>query len=90
MLTHMNNSGNQQESISVLSFLLELVVYALLITVYFLLVLHFLGGMLLHLFMAHRITYAFVALALIVAQGWLLQTLTTSLLHFFRRLLKQE
>lgn len=86
----MNNGGNKQESISVLSFLLELVVYGLLITVYFLLVLHFLGGMLLFLFTAHRVAYAFVALALIVGQGVLLQTLTTNLLRFFRRLLKQE
>ena len=90
MLSHMNNGGNKQESISVLSFLLELVVYGLLIAVYFLLVLHFLGGMLRYLFMAHRITYAFVALGLIVGQGWLLQTLTTNLLRFFRRLLKQD
>jgi len=90
MLRRMNNSGDKQERLSPLSFLLEWVVYAGLITVYFLLVLHFLGGVLLDLYTTHRVAYAFVALALIVGQGVLLQTLTTHLLKFFRHLLKHE
>jgi hypothetical protein len=73
-----------------MSFLLELGVYAGLVTGYFFLVLHFLAGALQDLFMTNKVTYAFVALALIVGQGVLLQTLTTHLLRFFQRLLKRR
>ena len=59
-------------SLSVVSFLLELVVYAVLVTSYFFLVLHFLGGALRSLFETNKTAYAFVALALIIGQGVLL------------------
>lgn len=66
------------------SFLLELVVYGVLVTVYFFAVLHFLGGWLEQLFVAKKKTYAVVALLLIIGQGVLLESLTTWLLKFLR------
>ena len=65
-------------------FLLELVVYAVLVVGYFFLVLHFLGGWVHHLYAENRRLYAFVALVLIVGQGVLLEALTTALLNFVR------
>ena len=78
------------ESLSVVSFLLEMAVYAGLVTGYFFLVLHFLGGVLLYLFNTNKFTYALIALALIVGQGLLLQTVTTHLLRFFQHLLERD
>jgi hypothetical protein len=88
----MTNAGDEQatESLSLASFLLELGVYAALVTGYFFLVLHFLAGALRYLFTTNKVAYAFVALALIVGQGILLQTLTTHLLRFFQHLLKRH
>ncbi|HVM48298.1 MAG TPA: hypothetical protein VMU04_09735 [Candidatus Acidoferrum sp.] len=86
----MNNGRDNRENLSVSSFLLELGVYALFVTVYFFLVLHFLGGVLVYLYTTSKVSYAFVSLALIVAQGLLLQTLTTYLLRFFQGLVKRD
>jgi len=69
----------------VMSFLLELVVYALFVTGYFLLVLDFLGSGLYHLYQTNKTTYAVVALFLIIAQGVLLELLTSALLRFLER-----
>ena len=66
-------------------FLVEVGVYGLLVTAYFFLVLHFLGGALRYLFQTNRTTYAVVALTLIVGQGVLLEALTRALIGFFRR-----
>ena len=83
----MNNGRIQRASrnVPVVSFLLELVVYAGLVTGYFFLVLHFLGGALRILYETNKTTYAVVALALIVGQGVLLEVLTSALLRFFER-----
>ena len=83
----MKNGKSQQvsRSLPVVSFLLELVVYAVLVTGYFFLVLHFLGGALRNLFETNKTTYAIVALALIIGQGVLLEMLTTALLGLFQR-----
>ena len=69
---------------SLASFVVELAVYAALVTVYFFLVLHFLGGWLERLFRHDRPLYAYLALLLIVAQGLLLETLTRWLLGWFK------
>jgi len=69
---------------SLRSFFIELVVYAVLVAAYFFLVLHFLGGWLYHLFAHDRRTYAVVALALIVGQGFLLETFTRLLLAWIK------
>ena len=63
------------------AFLLELVVYAILVVGYFFLVLHFLGESLHQLEMRHRYTYASVAILLIVGQAVVLEALTTLLLR---------
>ena len=56
--------------------LIEIVVYAVFILAYYFLVLHFLGNWLKGLFDQHRAVYAVTALALIIAQGVLLEMLT--------------
>lgn len=66
-------------------FLVELALYAALVTVYFFLVLHSLGGVLLNLFQEERKLYAFAALALIIGQGIVLEILTRAVLRVFRR-----
>ena len=87
----MNNGRGQRASryLPVVSFLLELGVYAVLVTGYFFLVLHFLGGALRMLYETNKTTYAVVALALIVGQGVLLEVLTSALLRFFERWLNR-
>ena len=66
------------------SFLVELAVYAALVTVYFFFVLHLLGGWLEGLFEHDRRFYAGLALLLIIAQGLLLETLTRALLGWIK------
>lgn len=59
------------------NFSIELLVYAALVFGYFLLVLQFLGQPLARLFSTNLVLYAFVALLLIVAQGVLLEAVTS-------------
>lgn len=66
------------------AFLIELVVYAVLVTVYFFVVLHFLQGHLHRLATDHRYAYAGVTILLIIGQAVLLQYLTTFLLRLIR------
>lgn len=61
------------------SFLIELLVYSVLVVGYFFLVLHLLEDWIAHLFEGDRRLYAFVALALIVSQGIILELLTAAL-----------
>lgn len=65
-------------------FLVEIAVYAVLVTVYFFLCLHFLGDWLKGLFDGDRRIYACVALGLMLGQGVLLEVTTTWLLRFIR------
>jgi hypothetical protein len=80
----------ESESLSIVSIVLEFAIYAGLVTGYFYLVLYFLGGALRDLYMTNKLTYAFVALALIVGQGLLLQTITTYLLRLLQHLLHRK
>jgi hypothetical protein len=66
------------------AFLIELVVYAVLVVAYFLLVLHFLGGWLHQLESHHRYTYATVAILLIIGQAVVLDSVTTLLFRMLR------
>lgn len=59
------------------NFAIEVLVYAILVLGYFLLVLRFLGEPLAWLFSNNLVLYAFVALALIVAQGVVLEAVTS-------------
>ncbi len=81
----MGVSGRSQKIASLGSFLIEMAVYAVFVFVYFFLVLHFLGGWLKAMFDQHRNVYAVVALALMIAQGVLLEMLTTALFNVIRR-----
>ncbi len=69
---------------SLRSFLVELLVYALLVAGYYFLVLHLLGGWLHRLFLNQRETYAGLALALIIGQGLVLEFLTRALLAWLK------
>ena len=69
---------------SVRSFLVELVVYAALVAIYYFLVLEFLGGWLNHLFQSERRLYAGLALGVIIAPGFLLELLTRALLAWIK------
>jgi hypothetical protein len=66
------------------AFAVELVIYAVLVTAYFFLVLHFLGEWLLQLELHHRYIYASVALLLIIGQAVVLENVTTILLRLLR------
>ena len=64
-------------------FLIELVLYGLLVIGYFFLVLRYLGAPLAQLFHDNLTYYAIASLLLIVAQGVLLDFVVTFLLDFF-------
>jgi cytochrome c biogenesis protein CcdA len=66
------------------SFLIELVVYAALVTAYVLFVIGLLGTWLSDLYHHHKTWYAFVALFLIVIQGVVLEFITSLLLRLVR------
>jgi hypothetical protein len=69
---------------TVRAFAIELVIYALLVTAYFFLVLHFMGQWLYQLEIHHRYLYAGLAILLIVGQAVLLERLTTFLIRLIR------
>ena len=66
------------------AFLVELVVYAVFVTAYFFLVLHYLSGWLQDLHLNHVKLYAAVTIVLIIGQAVLLESVTTWLLRLFR------
>ena len=66
------------------SILLELFIYALLVSVYVLLVLNYMGGWLKAIYDQGKTRYAFVCLLLIIGQGVVLETVTSALLRIIR------
>ena len=66
------------------AFLIELAVYAVFVTGYFFLVLHYLSGWLQDLHLNHVKLYALVTIVLIIGQAVLLESVTTWLLRFLR------
>ena len=62
-------------------FAIELVIYGVLLTVYFLFVLRFLNNPLQRLFNSNLVWYGLASLGLIVAQGVLLDLITSLLVH---------
>lgn len=66
------------------AFLIELAVYAALVTGYFFLVLHYLSAWLQDLHLHHVKIYALTAIALIIGQAVVLESVTTWLLRFLR------
>jgi hypothetical protein len=73
-----------ETSTTLRAFLLELAVYAILVTGYFFLVLHFLSGWLQELHLHHVKVYALVAILLIIGQAVLLESNTTWLFRLIR------
>ncbi len=63
---------------------IELVVYAILVVIYFVIVLRLLSAPLTRLFHTDLVTYAFVSLGLVAAQGALLDAVTSFLLGRLR------
>ena len=59
---------------------IELIVYSILVVAYFVVALQFLGEWLARLFHSNLVTYALLSLGLIVAQGVLLDAITSFLL----------
>jgi hypothetical protein len=66
------------------AFLIELVIYTVLVLLYFFSVLHFIGPSLLQLEVHHRYGYALLAVTLVIGQAILLEALTTFLLRLLR------
>ena len=75
----------QEAAKSLRAFAAELVIYAVLVTGYFFLVLHLLGGWLYQLETKHRILYAILAILLIAGQAVVLDAVTTVLFRLLRR-----
>lgn len=74
----------KQETKSLRAFAVELAIYSVLVTVYFFLVLHLLGGWLYHLETQRRYLYAVVSLLLIASQAVALDAVTTLLFRLLR------
>ncbi|PYK39553.1 MAG: hypothetical protein DME60_09585 [Verrucomicrobia bacterium] len=70
---------------SLRAFAVELVIYSVLVTVYFFLVLHLLGEWLYRLETQHRYLYAAVAILLVAGQAVVLDAVATLLFRFLRR-----
>ena len=66
------------------AFLIELAVYAVFVTGYFFLVLHYLSGWLQNLHLNHVRIYALATIVLIIGQAVLLESVTTWLLRLLR------
>jgi hypothetical protein len=66
-------------------FIVELVIYATLVSVYLALILTFMVGWLKELFSQQPVTYAFVSIILMILQAVGLEKLTAILIHVNRR-----
>jgi hypothetical protein len=66
------------------AFVIELGVYAVFVTGYFFLVLHFLAGWLQDIHLHHVKIYAFVTIVLIIGQAVVLESITTWLFRLIR------
>jgi hypothetical protein len=78
-------SPTKKETSSTLrAFLIELALYAVFVTGYFFLVLHFLSGWLQDLHLHHVKFYALATIVLIIGQAVLLESVTTWLLRLLR------
>lgn len=75
--------NEQRMWILVRNFVIELIVYSILVVAYFVVALRLMGEWLARLFHSNLVTYALVSLGLIVAQGVLLDAITSFLLNRF-------
>lgn len=74
----------KQAATNLRTFAIELAIYAVLVVVYFFLVLHLLGQWLFRLETQHRVMYAFVSLLLIAGQAIVLDGVTSLLFRLLR------
>lgn len=74
----------QKRRIFLRNILIELLIYSVLLVIYFFAVLRYLGQFLTELFYSQTVIYAVLGLALIVAQGVLLESLTSYLIRLLR------
>jgi hypothetical protein len=81
----MNTAPKRFPKKIVIRFIIELVIYAMLVSVYLALVLTFLTGWLKGLFVQQPVTYAFVSIILMILQAVGLEKLTAILVHVNRR-----
>jgi hypothetical protein len=65
-----------------IDFAIELLIYGVLVVGYFYLVLRLLGPWLTHLFQNDLVTYAVIGLSLVVAQGVILEQVTSLILNW--------
>jgi hypothetical protein len=78
-------SATKKEKVNTLrAFLIELALYAVFVTAYFFLVLHYLSGWLQELHLHHVKLYALMTIVLIIGQAVLLESVTTWLLRLLR------
>jgi hypothetical protein len=78
-------SPTKKEKVNTLrAFLVELAVYAVFVTGYFFLVLHYLSDWLQDLHLHHIKLYALIAIALIIGQAVVLESVTTWLMRLLR------
>ena len=70
----------QKMRVMVRNFAIELIIYSILVVAYFVVALRLLGKSLAGLFHSNLVTYALISLGLIVAQGVLLDVITSFLL----------
>lgn len=71
----------QKPHLLIRNFLVELILYGILVVGYFFLVLQLLGEPLAELFRSNLVVYAFLSLGLIVVQGSVLEVITSFLLE---------
>jgi len=74
----------ERQRIPIVAFLLEIAIYLAFVIAYFFLTLHFFGDWLKATYDHHKYLYAGASLALIAAQGFVLETVTTALSKLFR------
>jgi NADH:ubiquinone oxidoreductase subunit 6 (subunit J) len=67
------------------NFLIELLLYAVLVVIYFLFVLHYLSGWFKNLFDHDRRLFAVAALAIMIGQTVVLEIVSSTLIWLFRR-----
>jgi len=76
---HNENPRKQRPGKIALWLLIELIIYSAFVVAYFLIVLLFLQHWLKHLYEAHKVAYAIIALPLIIGQAALLHFVTLTL-----------
>lgn len=78
----------RRDEVSLKPFIIELLTFAALVVSYFFLVLKFLSGWIRNIFEQSKPIYAIVALALVAAQGVVLEIIAAALLKIVRSMTK--